>query len=155
MVLVKMAGDAIPVPLKSLGDGMARMFQIALALECTRAGRGKRPESEGGQLFLDPDFVESAPEPLLLLDEIENGIHYTVLPDLWRFILRVAKLHDVQVFATSHSWDCILGLQAAAADVPDADAMLIRLEQQPKSTKAVLFDQKELSIVTRDEIEVR
>ncbi len=155
LVLIKMAGDAVPVPLKSLGDGTARMFQIALALECARAGRREGVDSEGEQLFLDRDVEEPPLDPLILLDEVENGIHYTVLPDLWRFILRISKLHKVQVFATSHSWDCILGLQAAAVDVPDAQAMLIRLDRQPLATKAVLFDQKELAIVARDEIEVR
>jgi len=99
--------------------------------------------------------AESRQQPILLVDEVENGIHYTVLSQLWRFILRLAELHDVQVFATSHSWDCIRGLQEASADTSDADVMLIRLERGPKMTKAVLFDRKELSVVTRDAIEVR
>ncbi len=155
LVLMKMAGDAVPVPLKSLGDGTARMFQIALALECARAGRIEGVDSDGGELFLDRDVEEQPLDPLILLDEVENGIHYTVLPDLWRFILQLSKLHNIQVFATTHSWDCILGLQAAAVDVPDAQAMLIRLDRRPLATKAVSFDQTELAIVARDEIEVR
>lgn len=155
LVMVKMAGDSAPVPLKSLGDGMSRMFQIALALECSKVGVTSKFEGEGQMMFFDPLQEDGTETALLLVDEVENGIHYTVLPDLWRFLLRVAKNHDVQVFATSHSWDCILGLQQATVDTPDAQAMLIRLEQQRQVTKAVLFDPKELAIVTRDEIEVR
>jgi hypothetical protein len=155
LVMVKVASEPSPIPLKSLGDGMARMFQIALALECSRTKGIEQQQGDPARALLEPSFAGENREAMLLIDEIENGIHYTVLPKLWNFILRVAKLHDVQVFATSHSWDCIQGLQEAAADVPDASAMLIRLERLPQLTKAVQFDQKELAIVTRDNIEVR
>jgi len=37
-----------------------------------------------------------------LIDEIENGVHYSIQEDLWHFILEVSKRLDVQVFATSH-----------------------------------------------------
>jgi hypothetical protein len=155
MVMVRVRGDSDPAPLKSLGDGMSRMFQLALALEVEsvrRAAPGK--------------FTWEAPPPsdkqtagengrLLFIDEIENGIHYTVQADLWKFVIEVAELHGIQVFATSHSWDSILGLREAARDKPDAGAAVIRLESCSRGTKAVLFSQKELDIISRDGIEVR
>ena len=150
LVMAKLSGEAAPVSLKSLGDGMFRIFQIALALECARV----KEASQQPSLFADL-VEENGHQAMLLVDEIENGIHYTALPDLWRFVLRVAKMHNVQVFATSHSWDCIQALQEAASESPDDDVMLIRLEQKQRATKAVLFDRKELAVVTRDNIEVR
>ncbi|MBN2824120.1 MAG: AAA family ATPase [Campylobacterales bacterium] len=43
----------------------------------------------------------------LFIDEIENGIHYTNLDKLWEIILTVSKEQNVQVFATTHSKECI------------------------------------------------
>jgi AAA15 family ATPase/GTPase len=43
----------------------------------------------------------------LFLDEIENGIHYTHLDKLWEIILTLSEKMNCQVFATTHSKDCI------------------------------------------------
>jgi hypothetical protein len=61
----------------------------------------------------------------------------------------------VQVFATTHSWDCITSFQKVAAANKEKNGMLIRLEAKREMTNAVLFDESELSIVSRDLIEVR
>lgn|GEM_PF-204119 len=143
-----------PLALKSLGDGMVRVFQVALALESAAYGE-ESGNGPGRQLTF---FSDSLPRPgarMLLIDEIENGIHYTLLPELWRFILGVAKLRDVQVFATTHSWDCVEAFQTAASQEEEAEAVLIRLERKGETHQAVTFTQQELSIVTRDGIEVR
>ncbi|MEA2028564.1 MAG: AAA family ATPase, partial [Campylobacterota bacterium] len=49
----------------------------------------------------------SAKDGVFLLDEIENGIHYTNLDKLWEIILTISKEQNVQVFATTHSKECI------------------------------------------------
>ncbi|HEY6334047.1 MAG TPA: AAA family ATPase, partial [Blastocatellia bacterium] len=86
---VKLRGVEEPVLLRSLGDGMNRLFGIALALASSKSG-------------------------VLLIDEIENGLHYSVQPDVWRLLFRSAARLGVQVFATTHSWDCISAFQSAA-----------------------------------------
>jgi len=43
----------------------------------------------------------------LFIDEIDNGIHYTQLDRLWEIILTISKEQNVQVFATTHSKECI------------------------------------------------
>ncbi|SFV64519.1 FIG00565050: hypothetical protein [hydrothermal vent metagenome] len=43
----------------------------------------------------------------IFIDEIENGIHYTKLDELWTLILKISKQQNVQVFATTHSKECI------------------------------------------------
>jgi len=130
ITVVKMAGQSRPIPLSSMGDGMNRIFGIMLALTNARDG-------------------------ILLIDEIENGIHYTAQPNLWSLVFKVAQRLNVQVFATTHSWDCITSFQKVAAENKEKDGMLIRLEAKREMTNAVLFDEKELSIASRDEIEVR
>ena len=43
----------------------------------------------------------------IFIDEIENGIHYTKLDEIWKLILKISKKQRVQVFATTHSKECI------------------------------------------------
>lgn len=50
---------------------------------------------------------------ILLIDEIENGIHYTNQREFWRILFRLAVELDTQIFATTHS----LEMLQAFADV--------------------------------------
>jgi hypothetical protein len=152
VVMVRLRGEEFPVPLRSLGDGLARIFEIALALQWAH----KRPSASRGNGWLGEPTSPPPDNSFLLVDEAENGIHYTVLPDLWQFLFRMAEQHNVQVFATTHSWDCIKGFQIAADREPDVSCMLIRLERREQAHKAVLFRRDELPYVTQDPvIEVR
>lgn len=128
--IVKVAGIDEPLPLRNLGDGTQRMLGIALALVNAKDG-------------------------MLLVDEIENGLHYSVLPDLWRIIFQLARRLNVQVFATTHSWDCIEGFQQAAQEDKQAEGLLIRLDLKKAKIVPTLFDERELAIATREQIEVR
>jgi AAA15 family ATPase/GTPase len=96
----------------------------------------------------------NAKDGFLLLDEFENGMHHTVQLDDWRAIFRLAKLLDVQVFATSHSWDAVETFQKAAAEDPE-EGLLIRLSKQGEAIIPTLFREEELAAATRDHIEVR
>ncbi len=119
-----------PLPLRSLGNGMYRMLCISLS------------------------FV-NATDGMLLIDEIENGIHYSVQPELWQLIFQLARRLNVQVFATTHSWDCIKGFQRAAEKEKQEEGMLIRLGRRKGEAAVTLFDEEELGIATRQQIEVR
>ncbi|HEU0001342.1 MAG TPA: ATP-binding protein, partial [Ktedonobacteraceae bacterium] len=119
-----------PLPLRSLGDGMQRMLGIALA-------------------------IANAKDGILLVDEIENGIHYSVQPELWQLIFQLAHRLNVQVFATTHSWDCIEGFQKAAQENTEEEGMLVRLSLLGDDVIATLFDERKLGIATRQQIEVR
>lgn len=129
--LVKIKQRDEPFPLRRLGDGISRLFGIALALVNAKDG-------------------------ILLIDEIENGLHYSLQPDVWHFIFRVARHLNVQVFATSHSWDMIEAFQEAAQKGFQSDALLIRLENKPDNRIIpTVFDYRKLAIATREYIEVR
>ncbi|NLF06836.1 MAG: AAA family ATPase [Pirellulaceae bacterium] len=153
MFMVRMRGKNEPVPLKSVGDGMVHIFQIALAVESAINGWAlpspKVPKS------LLPDFPPMHPAGVLLVDELENGVHFSILPKLWKFIFQASRLNNVQVFATTHSWDCVEAFQTVAAEERDVEGALIRLEKSGDYNKAVTFSEEELAIVARDQIEVR
>ena len=91
---------------------------------------------------------------VLLIDEFENGMHHTVQLDVWRGIFRLAKLLNVQVFATSHSWDAIEAFQKASIEDPE-EGLLIRLSRKADAVISTLFREDELAVATRDKIEVR
>jgi len=118
-----------PVPLRSLGDGVNRLFGIVVSMGNAAGG-------------------------LLLIDEIENGMHHSVQLDVWRAIFRLSRRLDVQVFATSHSWDSVESFQKAASEDPE-EGVLIRLSRMGDSLVPTVFHEDELAIVTRDHIEVR
>lgn len=128
--LVKIVGIDEPLFISSLGDGMQRVLGIALALVNAKDG-------------------------LLLIDEFENGIHYSAQPDLWRLIFEVAHRLNVQVFATTHSWDCIQAFQQAAKENQQEEGLLIRLESKKGEIGSTLYDERRLSIAARQQIEVR
>lgn len=119
-----------PIPLRSMGEGMNRILGIILALANARNG-------------------------VLLIDEIESGLHYTVQTNMWRLVFKLAHTLNVQVFTTTHSWDCIESFQKAAVEDTAEDGLLVRLERKGNEIGTTLFDEKRLSIVTREQIEVR
>jgi len=119
-----------PLPLANFGDGTQRVFAMALAMSTASNG-------------------------YLLIDEFETGLHHSVQADVWRAVFKLAHEWDVQVFATTHSQDCIDAFQEAAAEDKNEEAMLISLQQRKSGIKAVLFDENELKVVTRGHIEVR
>lgn len=91
----------------------------------------------------------------LFLDEVDTGIHYSRLPDMWRMVIKAAQELDVQVFATTHSLDCIRGLADAVQQDESltGDIALFRIDQ--RTEEAVRYGGEELPVVAGHEIEVR
>ncbi|MGC4119169.1 MAG: AAA family ATPase [Myxococcales bacterium] len=58
---------------------------------------------------------------VLLVDELDDGLHYTVLPRLWRFLVEAARKLDLQVFATTHSRDCIEAIASLQREADGTD----------------------------------
>jgi len=131
--MVSLTGVEEAVPLSSLGEGTSRAVWIGSAL--ANSGNG-----------------------VLLIDEIENGLHYSVQSELWRMIFETAQELDVQVFATTHSFDCIQAFQQVAEGYGPSESMLVSLrrrEADPDDIVAVLSDRDELGAVVDADIEIR
>jgi ABC-type multidrug transport system ATPase subunit len=128
--VVRVNGFSEPVPLGSFGEGLNHLLGIALALVNCQNG-------------------------MLMIDEIESGLHYSIQPDVWRMIFQTARELNVQVFATTHSYDCIQAFQQAAIEDKQDEGVLIRLENKGGKIRAVTFNEEELATATKREIEVR
>jgi len=69
----------------------------------------------------------------LFIDEIDNGIHYTNLDKLWKIILTISKEQNVQVFATTHSKECIESYARVAKKLEDEEIGFIELGRNKKN----------------------
>jgi len=107
------------VDLASFGDGMRRTVALALALV----------RSKGG---------------LLLVDELEAGIHPRILPDVLARLFAAAQKADVQILATTHSLEAIDALIAAVQGAPDRAAAFY-LQRQERGHAVRRYDQSELA----------
>lgn len=114
--------------LSSMGDGVNRILTIILALLNCKDG-------------------------ILLIDEFENGLHYTVQTQLWKMVYQLAEKLNVQVFATTHSDDCIKSFVEA-----DSNQLgkLIRLENRDGNIVSIGYDEKdELDYISKSNLEIR
>ncbi len=118
------------IPLRSMGDGLTRMFHIALA-------------------------VGSAPGGVLLIDEFENGLHWRIQEKLWKSLARAARDFDVQVFGTTHSRDCVAGFTAAAMESDRLDAVIYRLGRKEDDVFATELPLVNVGAAIREHAEVR
>ena len=59
-------------------------------------------------------------EIILLIDEIENGLHYTTHYEFWKNIFKLSKELNVQIFATTHSLEMIKAFNEVAKEMGEA-----------------------------------
>ena len=128
--IVRIRGQDDPVPLRSLGGGATRIFCVAVALANSQNG-------------------------FLLIDEAENGIHHSIQRDFWKMVIRTATENNVQVLATTHSWDCVVGFAQAASDIEDVEGVLIRLENGDGEIRAIEYSEANLRAAADYGVEVR
>lgn len=118
------------IPVYYLGDGLLKVLDIGLAMYSVRDG-------------------------VLLIDEIEDGIHYSILEEYWTNILKLARSLNVQVFATTHSYECLAAAHRAFSKNPPYDFKLYRLERQNGDVRVVEYSQEELDTSIEVGFEVR
>ncbi|MFK0733036.1 MAG: ATP/GTP-binding protein [Gloeotrichia echinulata GP01] len=114
------------VPLPLMGEGIGRLLSIILAIANAKGGT-------------------------ILIDEIENGLHHSVLTDVWRAIADAARQADVQIFATTHSRECILAAHEAFKISDNYDFRYHRLEGKNDEIQALTYDKEALE--TSDEFD--
>ena len=115
------------VPLSAMGEGMTHIARIVLA-------------------------ISSAPGGIVLVDEIENGIHHSIMTKVWAVVAEAAKQFDTQVFATTHSFECF----EAAHDTLKGEWHFHRLDRTSDgSIRCVTFDTEDVKAAVRHGLEVR
>jgi predicted ATPase len=119
------------LPLRAFGDGISRILHIALSLVNCENG-------------------------FLLIDEFENGLHYSAQESLWKVIFFLAEKLNVQVFATTHSSDTVKSF----VDVIGSGEYLnkgqvIRLDNKDGKIRAIDFNLQQVQTAVEHDLEIR
>ena len=134
-VRVRLKGFSVPVSMGRLGDGIMQTLKIATGLVSAK----------------------NTIKKLLLIDEIESGLHHSVQQLLWEKIFHYAARWDVQIFATTHSQDAIRTFTEVASRLENTgQGCYLRLERdQNDKIQAVVYDMEQLATSIEYELETR
>lgn len=118
------------MPIGSFGDGLGRLLEIAVSLVCASGGS-------------------------LLIDEIDTGLHYSILGKMWTLLVRGAETANIQVFATTHSWDCVEGLAWLCKTHSDLGGLVSLQKIVPRLATSIAFDAHGITSAVESRVEMR
>jgi predicted ATPase len=127
---VLLRGATSPIPLASLGEGVSRILTLALHLALTSRG-------------------------FLLIDEIENGLHWSVMPKIWRFLIETALAGQTQIFAATHSKDWLEGLADLHRTNPELAAHVAVHRLEAGRPTSIRFTAERIAEYVEMELEAR
>jgi AAA15 family ATPase/GTPase len=118
-------GLATLVPINLMGGGIVRFLSIALAML----------DSQNG---------------IVLIDEIENGLYHSAQQKIWKALFSWAQDLNVQVFAATHSYECIKAFsESLDSTLFESEAKLFRIERKDDKFRAVEYN-KDILIESLD-----
>lgn len=121
-------GSRIPVPY--MGDGVARVLSILLAISSSKDG-------------------------MVLIDEVENGLHYSIMSKIWESIAKTAKKFNCQLFLTTHSYECLKLAVEGLKEKFEKDFTYIRFERKDRFAVAKNYSYENLVAALDQNWEVR
>lgn len=124
-------GLAKRIPVNMMGDGARKIVSLLTAVYDCKDGA-------------------------LLVDEISNGFHYSVMGSLWKVLINAAVRNNTQLFVTTHDNDSIKGLRNVALnEFDDIVAAFKLLKTSDDELKAYHYSLESLDYSINQEIEVR
>lgn len=123
-------GEDYLIPSVYMGDGFNRWLSIVLAILHCKGG-------------------------VVLVDEIDSGMHYSILSQMWNAIRIAAEASNSQVIATTHSWECIKAAHDTFSSIEDYDFRITRLDRTADGVRAVQFDREQMDTAIATELEIR
>lgn len=123
-------GGSRLVPLALMGGGSTWLFNLATAVAWAAGG-------------------------LVLVDDVDAGLHHEALPQVWQALAQISASSGAQIVATTHGWECVRAAASAFADRPGRLG-LHRLEMRPGGVvEAVSYDDESLQASVEMGLEVR
>ena len=124
-------GERQMIPLSWMGEGMLRILSLASA-------------------------VAAADNGVVLVDEIENGIHHEAMQNVWTTVIDLATHVDAQVFAVTHSDEMIRAALAAATEQDkESELRAYRCDLTDGKTAITDYDARLLAAAYASSQEVR
>jgi AAA15 family ATPase/GTPase len=103
-IYADLQGTNRKVPLAFLGSGISRLLSIILAIATANNG-------------------------IVLIDEIDIGIHRSIITKVWEGIFRAAQDFNCQIIATTQSYECLIAAcEGASQAQAEDDLCYIRVE---------------------------
>ncbi|MBQ9666335.1 MAG: AAA family ATPase [Bacteroidaceae bacterium] len=127
-------------------EGVAQMLSLSMM-------------GDGLRRYLN--IVAAAANPLtniLLIDEIDNGLHYSVYKKLWQSLFALASATDKQIFVSTHSKETLYYLNEMLQEAPayKPDMRLYTLERTiKKGMQAYMLTHEGLKGACENDIELR
>ncbi|MGI0482122.1 AAA family ATPase [Geminocystis sp. CENA526] len=118
------------IPIAYMGEGISRLLSIILAIATTENG-------------------------VVLIDEIENGLHYSKITDIWKGIDLISRQTNTQIFATTHSFDCINSAHEAFSSNDNYDFTYHRLETINNIIQVISYDYETINTSVEMNFEMR
>lgn len=98
--------------------------------------------------------ILSHPGGLLLVDEIEGELYHRLLPLLWRRVVALSQRHDVQLFASTHSIECLDAVLPEVERQPD-EFVLLRAQRRGGASTVKRFAGNSFEAALEQRVEVR
>jgi AAA15 family ATPase/GTPase len=119
------------IPINVMGDGVRKIVSILTTIYNCKDG-------------------------IVLIDEISNGFHYSVMSNLWKVVIDAAINNNTQLFITTHDYDSIKGLRDAALNnYNDNVATFKLLRTLDDELKALHYSLDSVDYSINQEIEIR
>jgi len=118
------------IPVSHMGEGTAKLLSIILAIATNANG-------------------------MVLIDEIENGWHYSLLPKLLKAIHKMAKEYNCQIIATTHSYEINQSLIKGLSPEDLTDVAYIRLDKTKERIKPKVYEAHMLAAALERGWEIR
>lgn len=105
-------------------------------------------------LFLAAN-LNAMTDGVVLIDEIEDGLHYSIRPKIVDMIFTFARSHNIQFFVTSHSAEFIREFGSQSSNFDDVSISAYRLNKQGFSVKPTYFSRDEFEAAIELDTEIR
>lgn len=125
----KLKGTVRTREIHLMGEGMEKLLNLVLHISSTK----------GGCVFLD---------------EVENGLHYTGLPNIWEAVGKALRTYNCQLITTTHSYECLKSACEGLSRMPN-EFRYIRLDRKDDDISANVLNYEMVATAIETNLEMR
>jgi AAA15 family ATPase/GTPase len=125
----KLKGESHTRPINFMGEGMEKLLSLIVA-------------------------IAHSSNRIIFLDEIENGLHYSIMPKIWKALGKALRKYNCQLITTTHSYECLQAAHEGLSEMPE-DFRYIRLHRKEDEISAKLSNYDMIGTALKTNLEVR
>lgn len=118
------------IPINVMGDGIRRALSLIVS-------------------------VANFSNGVIFIDEVENGFHFKSLEIMWKALIEASREFNVQIFATTHSIECVRELNNAYQESNNHEIRLFRIERSEGKLLTKSFSPSMLQLALENNWEMR